>query len=77
MIITASLGEMGNPQLRRTFLIVLILATVQQGWTEEHDVAFSNLKELLVTAPILKFVDFTKEFYLEIDVKECVIGCTR
>ena len=36
-------------------------------WTEECEIGFSNLKQALVSAPILAYPDYSKEFTLETD----------
>ena len=36
-------------------------------WTDEHEKAFEELKEALITAPVLAYPDFTKPFTVEID----------
>ena len=36
-------------------------------WTEECEIGFKNLKQALVSAPILTYPDYSKEFILETD----------
>jgi len=43
-------------------------------WTEECQIAFNNLKERLVTAPVSAYPNFDKNFILEIDASIKGIG---
>ena len=43
-------------------------------WTPECDKAFTTLRSRLVTTPILADPDFTKEFILDTDANNMVIG---
>ena len=36
-------------------------------WTPEHQVSFDKLKEVLITAPVLSYLDYSKPFLLEMD----------
>lgn len=43
-------------------------------WTEEAEVAFTELKSVLTSAPILANPDFTKPFVIESDASENAVG---
>lgn len=43
-------------------------------WSQECDVAFSELKQRLTTAPILIFPDFERDFLVECDASQAAIG---
>ena len=43
-------------------------------WSKEADEAFSKLKQLLISAPILGYADFTVPFYLETDACSTGLG---
>ena len=43
-------------------------------WTEECELAFQELKRRLVTAPILSYSDFSKEFVLDTDALGAVLS---
>ena len=43
-------------------------------WTEECELAFQELKRRLVTAPILSYPDFSKEFVLDTDASNFALG---
>ena len=43
-------------------------------WTEECDNAFNRLKQLLISAPILSYPDFSKEFILDTDASNDGVG---
>ena len=40
---------------------------VQWMWTEDHQAAFDDLKEALVSAPVLGYADYTQPFIVETD----------
>ena len=43
-------------------------------WTEECELAFQELKHRLITAPILSYPDFSKEFVLDTDTSNFALG---
>ena len=43
-------------------------------WTEECELAFQELKRRLITAPILSYPDFSKEFVLDTDASNFALG---
>ena len=43
-------------------------------WTDEHQVAFDSLKQVLSEAPAFQVPDFSKEFVLVTDVNELAIS---
>lgn len=43
-------------------------------WTQDHEVAFTTLKQALSTAPVLALPDFTKQFCLETDACKNGVG---
>ncbi|KAL5515000.1 hypothetical protein EMCRGX_G000106 [Ephydatia muelleri] len=43
-------------------------------WTEECELAFQELKRHLVTAPILSYANFSKEFVLDTDASNFALG---
>lgn len=55
-------------------LTKLLRKETEFKWTNECETAFNTLKEKLVTAPILKYPDFTKEFILAVDASDYSIG---
>jgi hypothetical protein len=47
---------------------------VQFVWTPQTQTCFETLKQALVLAPVLKLLDFSKEFTVEIDASGLGIG---
>jgi hypothetical protein len=43
-------------------------------WTPQHQLCFDNLKQALVSAPILALLDFSKGFTIETDASAKGIG---
>lgn len=43
-------------------------------WKKECQRYFNEIKQILVTAPILVFLDWTKEFHMHVDVLSIVLG---
>ena len=50
---------------RKTSCIIEITGPKEFKWTPEHEQVFDALKEALVTAPVLGYPDFNREFVLE------------
>ena len=48
---------------------------VEFVWTDECEDSFEKLKQALVTAPILRSLDWTKPFHIHIDAFNYAIGC--
>ena len=44
------------------------------AWAEEQQEAFEKIKALLISAPILKYPDFSQKFYLFTDASNTAIG---
>ena len=44
------------------------------SWTVSQDNSFNQLKNVLTTAPILIFPDFSKTFYLYTDASDIALG---
>jgi hypothetical protein len=44
------------------------------SWTEECQQSFDTLKQKMVTAPILVFLDWTKEFHVHVDASSISLG---
>lgn len=55
-------------------LTKLTKKTEQFVWTAEQQNAFDNLKEKLMTAPVLKYPDFSEEFIVTTDASDYAIG---
>lgn len=62
------LSEIASPLYRLTSSKIKFL------WTDEHNLAFQNLKEILTSTPILRFPDFSKKFRLSCDASGIAIG---
>jgi hypothetical protein len=52
----------------------LLKKDCQFSWTEECQQSFDTLKEKMVTAPILVFPDWTKEFHVHVDASSIALG---
>ncbi|XP_036142872.1 uncharacterized protein LOC118645594 [Monomorium pharaonis] len=52
----------------------LIKKTEKFVWTTEQQIAFDTLKEKLMTASVLQYPDFTKEFNVTTDASDYAIG---
>jgi hypothetical protein len=46
----------------------------QFSWTEECQQSSDTLKQKMVTAPILVFLDWSKEFHVHVDVSSISLG---
>lgn len=56
-------------------LFSLIRKNVRWPWDDECETAFLNMKNLLVSAPILACRDFDKEFLLICDASQTGVAC--
>lgn len=43
-------------------------------WTDEHENAFQTLKQRLITPPILRYPDFSREFIVTVDASQFACG---
>ena len=48
----------------------------QWNWTSSHDAVFAKLKQLLISAPVLVFPDYTQPFRLYSDASATGVGAT-
>jgi hypothetical protein len=46
----------------------------QLSWTDECQQSFNTLKQKMVTAPILVFPDWTKEFHVHVNASSISLG---
>jgi hypothetical protein len=52
----------------------LLKKDCQFSWTEECQTSFDTLKQKMVTAPILVFPDWSKEFHVHVDASSIALG---
>lgn len=52
----------------------LLKKDIRFQWNEECHKSFDTLKEKMVTAPILVFPDWTKEFHVHVDAESIALG---
>jgi hypothetical protein len=52
----------------------LLKKDCQLQWTEESQQSFDTLKQKMVTAPILVFLDWSKEFHVHVDAYSIALG---
>jgi hypothetical protein len=52
----------------------LLKKDCQFSWTEECQQSLDTLKQKMVTAPILVFPNWTKEFHVHVDVSSIALG---
>ena len=50
---------------------------IEFRWTENYEEAFTELKNKLVTVPVLAFPDFSKKFILDTDASNVCIGAGK
>lgn len=43
-------------------------------WTDAAQVAFTNLREVITSSPVLQNPDFEKKFYVHCDASDCGVG---
>jgi hypothetical protein len=52
----------------------LLKKDCQFGWTDECHQSFDTLKQKMMTAPILVFLDWSKEFHVHVDASSISLG---
>ena len=52
----------------------LLKKDCQFGWIDECQQCFDTLKQKMVTAPILVFPDWSKEFHVHVDASSIALG---
>jgi hypothetical protein len=52
----------------------LLKQNVKFQWTPECEEAFQNLKQALISAPILAMPDFNRDFILTTDASNCAVS---
>ena len=57
-----------------TPLVNLTRKNVDFDWTDECETAFQSIKQSLVNYPVLRFPDFTKDFFLSTDASDFAIS---
>ena len=60
--------------VRASPLTELLKKHSQWGWTSECQVAFDELKQAMIEGPVLKIVDMTQLFKIEIDASNFELG---
>ena len=46
----------------------------QFGWTDECQQSFDTLKQKMVTAPILVFLEWSREFHVHVNASSIALG---
>jgi hypothetical protein len=57
-----------------TLMEKLLKKDCQFGWTDECQQSFNTLKQKMVTAPILVFLDWSKEFHVHVNASSIALG---
>ena len=53
---------------------MLLKKNIKYEWSDEQEEAFKTLKEKLITAPVLAYPDFSKDFFLFTDSSGTALG---
>ncbi|CAG8810624.1 12507_t:CDS:2, partial [Racocetra persica] len=52
----------------------LLKKNIPYIWTWDHEMVFDDLKEKLITVPVLAYPDFAREFFLFTDTSKIALG---
>jgi hypothetical protein len=58
----------------RTPLTSMISKNVKFNWTDEHQMAFENIKKIIFRQVMLTFPDFSKPFHIYTDAHDKQLG---
>ena len=69
-----NLAPIIEPLVALTRKSVANLQTLRNHWGPEQDAAFIKVKELLTSAPVLRFPQCHKSFIINVDASDCGVG---
>ena len=69
-----NLAPIIEPLVALTRMSVENLQTLRNHWGPEQDAAFIKVKELLTSAPVLRFPQYHKSFIIHVDARDCGVS---